>query len=121
MDVTITDVVKSFSDKREYRHIVLPNGVSALVVFDPEMAGDDDDDAGDDKGRESEGSEESGPDDSEGEDGDDDEEGGAATKKAAAAVTVNVGEILPASPRSHLHHHATTCRAFFPRTPPTPL
>lgn len=50
-------VVKSPNDRRLYRYIVLPNGLCALLVHDPEICSDDDGAAGDSRSQDGSGME----------------------------------------------------------------
>eukprot|EP00793_Prasinoderma_coloniale_P000746 PRCOL_00003896-RA len=116
--VEATVPISSPEDKREYRRIVLPNGLTALLIHDPEMAaggasGEDDDEEEDDEYSD-EGSEgdDYGSDDGmeEGEEGEAGAPngkgggGGGATKKAAAALSVSVGSFSDPASANGLAH-----------------
>ncbi|KAG5181380.1 Metalloenzyme, LuxS/M16 peptidase-like protein [Tribonema minus] len=89
------DATKPDCDKKSYRLVLLPNGIRALLVHDPESSDHDDTMDGSDGGSsEGEGSDESGSEDGseDGEEGSDAGGGGRdGLKKAACALAVGVG------------------------------
>ncbi|KAH0862016.1 hypothetical protein HID58_079227 [Brassica napus] len=105
-------VVKSPNDRRLYRVIELENGLSALLIHDPDIYPegyaadqiDEDDEDGEEEEEDSDGSYE---DDEEGDDEDDDEvegKGDQQTKKAAAAMCVAMGSFLDPPEAQGLAH-----------------
>uniref|UniRef100_A0A8D3DW99 Nardilysin a (N-arginine dibasic convertase) n=1 Tax=Scophthalmus maximus TaxID=52904 RepID=A0A8D3DW99_SCOMX len=105
-----SDIIKSPSDPKQYRYIVLENGLRALLISDyngpaasededsegeDEGEGEDDDEEEDESGDETEDESEEDDDDDKGSDEDDDNEGkkkkGNAEKQSAAALCVGVG------------------------------
>ena len=109
--------VKSANDEREYRNVKLPNGIVALLCYDPEMAAaaaDEEDGSDSDGSQGSEGSEggdedgEAGDEDGDkdGEDGDesDDEDGGEGEqRKAAVSMAVGIGSFADPAPGGLAH------------------
>ncbi|CAH8354392.1 unnamed protein product [Eruca vesicaria subsp. sativa] len=113
-------VVKSPNDRRLYRVIELENGLSALLIHDPDIYPegyaadqvDEDDEDGEEEEEDSDGSYEDDEDedeDGEGEDDDEDEDeveekGDQQTKKAAAAMCVAMGSFLDPPEAQGLAH-----------------
>ncbi|KAH0916745.1 hypothetical protein HID58_031191 [Brassica napus] len=110
-------VVKSPNDRRLYRVIELVNGLSALLIHDPDIypegyAADQMDEDGEDGEEEEEDSDGSYEDDEEDEEGDEDDEdedevegkGDQQTKKAAAAMCVAMGSFLDPPEAQGLAH-----------------
>ncbi|KAF2617855.1 hypothetical protein F2Q68_00038417 [Brassica cretica] len=107
-------VVKSPNDRRLYRVIELENGLSALLIHDPDIypegyAADqiDEDDEDGEEEEDSDGSYEDDEEDEEGDDEDDDEvegKGDQQTKKAAAAMCVAMGSFLDPPEAQGLAH-----------------
>ncbi|KAF3496011.1 hypothetical protein DY000_02052012 [Brassica cretica] len=107
-------VVKSPNDRRLYRVIELDNGLSALLIHDPDIypegyAADqiDEDDEDGEEEEDSDGSYEDDEEDEEGDDEDDDEvegKGDQQTKKAAAAMCVAMGSFLDPPEAQGLAH-----------------
>ena len=102
--------VKSANDVREYRNVKLPNGIVALLCYDPEMAAaaaDEEDGSDSDGSQGSEGSEGGDEDgDEDGEDGDesDDEDGGEGEqRKAAVSMAVGIGSFADPAPGGLAH------------------
>ncbi|KAL0797443.1 hypothetical protein Bca101_052617 [Brassica carinata] len=114
-------VVKSPNDRRLYRVIELENGLSALLIHDPDIYPeglpadgqipmDEDDEDGEEEEEDSDGSYEDDEDDEEDEEGDDgdedevEEKGDHQTKKAAAAMCVAMGSFLDPPEAQGLAH-----------------
>ncbi|KAJ4866861.1 Insulinase (Peptidase family M16) family protein [Raphanus sativus] len=113
-------VVKSPNDRRLYRVIELENGLSALLIHDPDiypegfpadgqiqMDEDDEEDGEEEEEEDSDGSYEDDEDDEEDEEGDEDEvegKGDHHTKKAAAAMCVAMGSFLDPPEAQGLAH-----------------
>ncbi|XP_041827551.1 nardilysin-like [Melanotaenia boesemani] len=109
------EIIKSPSDPKEYRYIVLDNGLRALLISDysgPAALEDEDSDGEDEEEEEDESGDETG-DESEDEDEDkdsdnDDDEGkkkkGTAEKQSAAALCVGVGSFSDPSDLPGLAH-----------------
>ncbi|CAG7900169.1 unnamed protein product [Brassica rapa] len=112
-------VVKSPNDRRLYRVIELENGLSALLIHDPDiypegyaadqMDEDDDEDGEEEEEEDSDGSYEDDEEDEEGDEDDEDEDevegkGDQQTKKAAAAMCVAMGSFLDPPEAQGLAH-----------------
>ncbi|KAF3574226.1 hypothetical protein F2Q69_00058287 [Brassica cretica] len=111
-------VVKSPNDRRLYRVIELENGLSALLIHDPDIYPegyaadqiDEDDEDGEEEEEEEEDSDGSYEDDEEDEEGDDEDgdevegKGDQQTKKAAAAMCVAMGSFLDPPEAQGLAH-----------------
>ncbi|CAN7134639.1 unnamed protein product [Brassica rapa subsp. narinosa] len=113
-------VVKSPNDRRLYRVIELVNGLSALLIHDPDIYPegyaadqmDEDDEDGEEEEEDSDGSYEDDEDDEEDEEGDEEDEdedevegkGDQQTKKAAAAMCVAMGSFLDPPEAQGLAH-----------------